>query len=165
MKYIFYTVIILSGFFALVAISRRNPIYALLNLLGLSLSIAAIFVLYNAYFLALIQVILYSGAVLVLFLFVISMMNLREWELVFGAFKSWRILSILPTGLLFAIAVTYSTSVYPKIKTATIEQGAFSVYNIGLSLYKKYAVQFEILSVLLLSVVVGIIFAGVLRRR
>lgn len=139
----------------LLAISRSNPMMAILWLLILSLGVAGIFAIHGAVFLGLIQLILYVGAVLVLFLFVVSMMNLRRWDLVFPPFKKWRILGVVGIGVVVLLAMKATGGEHVKISAELMTAKA-----VGKSLYTQLLVPFELVSVLLLAVVISVVWLG-----
>lgn len=85
--------------FSLLVVTRRNPVHSILWMLLLFFHIAGLYLLLNAEFLAVTQIIVYAGGILVLFLFVVLLMNLRE-ELSIGRF-----ISAGPTGFTFAVAL------------------------------------------------------------
>lgn len=142
---------------ALLSISRRQPIFGVLFLFVLGLSVAVLFALENAYFLALIQVIVYVGAVLVLFVFVIAMMNLKGEELVFGRFSRWRALVLLPALI---IGVIFSSSLLAEYSLYSQEFKFFPANSVGEKLYKDLVFQFEFLSIFLLVAIVVTIYVG-----
>jgi NADH-quinone oxidoreductase subunit J len=148
--YIFAALTLVCG---LLVILNRNPVNSAMFLVLTIISMAALFVLLHAFFLAAVQVLVYAGAVIVLFLFVIMLLDLKEEQRrhikAFGAI----------TGLVSVAAITFAfwnalsdsnlPATAPKVEGGTLELGRL--------LFTGYALPFEILSVLLLVAMVGVI--------
>jgi NADH-quinone oxidoreductase subunit J len=148
--YIFAALALACG--ALV-ILNRNPVNSAMFLVLSIISLAGLFVLLHAFFLAAVQVVVYAGAVIVLFLFVIMLLDLKAEERrkinTFGAATG--ILSVLAIGFIFWRSLWHSS--LPN-STAMAEGGTL---ELGRMLFTDYALPFEILSVLLLVAMVGVI--------
>ncbi len=144
---------------SILVITRKNPVHSILFMLVLFFHIAALYLTLNAEFLAAIQVIVYAGAILVLFLFVILMLNLKEEVLERRYIGAW------PLGLLLAAAVF--ALAFVTMRTITIGQkGIFTsdvlkaetpTVALGRVLYTDYLFPFEVASVILLVAIVGAI--------
>jgi NADH-quinone oxidoreductase subunit J len=156
--YVFAAIALASS---LAMVAQRNPVIAAMNLVLTMFSLAALFVLLQAHFLAVIQLLVYAGAVMVLFLFVIMFLNLTDEQLLPGK-KS--ILHVTGIGLaIYALLqlrelVARTPSVPPKAVDATFGTTA----AIGRLLFSDYLLPFEITSVLILAAIVG---AVVLAKR
>jgi NADH-quinone oxidoreductase subunit J len=153
---------------ALLCITRRSPVVSAMWLVLTMFSIAALFVILGAQFIGAIQVLVYAGAIMVLFLFVIMLLNLGRSEptdlpgrlgtllmLAVGAVLAvelWAVSHIVPNG---AIRVPAGS-----LESIVAEEGA--VGAIAGPLFRDYLVPFEITSLLLLAAVVG---AVVLAKR
>ena len=151
---------------SLLVIAQRNPIYSVLLLIASFGALSGLYVLLDAPFVAVIQIIVYTGAIMVLFLFVVMLLNaphedtefdervhplLRPGPMRFGAFLAL----VLVAELWWALARGGDTGAFPG--------GAVtSVSVIGRSLFTDYAFPFEVTSVLILVAMVG---AVVLARR
>ncbi|HKO22390.1 MAG TPA: NADH-quinone oxidoreductase subunit J [Candidatus Eisenbacteria bacterium] len=146
-------------------IFHRNPVHCALMLVGVLLSVSGLFILLNASFLAALQVLVYAGAIMVLFLFVLMLLNLKGENplLTRGAAKGF--------GILFAIVVFVEllwTVLSPEVEagsmgaTHAVPQGFGSPAAIGRVLYTVWLYPFEITSILLLIAVIG---AVVLAKR
>ncbi|MDB6023760.1 MAG: NADH:ubiquinone oxidoreductase subunit 6 [Pedosphaera sp.] len=148
--YIFAALALACG--ALV-ILNRNPVNSAMFLVLSIISLAGLFVLLHAFFLAAVQVVVYAGAVIVLFLFVIMLLDLKAEERrkinAFGAATG--VLSVLAIGFVFWRSLWHSSLPNP---TAMTEGGTL---ELGRMLFTSYALPFEILSVLLLVAMVGVI--------
>ena len=157
-------------FFAIVAVAssvamilQRNPIYCVLLLIMVMISIAGLYLMLDAQFVAIIQIVVYAGAIMVLFLFVIMLLNLSREE--GGAFRIQKPLAALLAVLLFlpvAAAVTSFTGGGAPPETDGARAGFGEVEQIGSLLFTKYLLPVEIAAVLLLIAIVG---AVVLTRK
>ena len=149
---------------ALLAVTRRNPVHAMLWVLALFLHVAGIFLLLGAEFLAAVQVIVYAGAILIFYLFVVMLLDLPDEETRprFGA--HWPLAAAV--GLCFAALAWLArggAGVAPVAARAAVEsspQGSLSA--VGMALFGPFALPFEMASLLLLAAIIG---AVVLARR
>ena len=148
--YIFAALTLVCG--ALIIVNRNPVNSAMLLVLSMG-SMAALFVLLHAFFLAAIQVLVYAGAVMVLFLFVIMLLDLKEEQRrklkAFGALGG--VVAVCAIGFVLWQA-TYKSS----IEVATDMKEGTTIL-LGRMLFTTYALPFEILSVLLLVAMVGVI--------
>jgi NADH-quinone oxidoreductase subunit J len=150
--YIFAALTVLCG---VLVVLNRNPINSAMFLVLAIASMAGLFVLLNAFFLAAVQVLVYAGAVIVLFLFVIMLLDLKEEQRrkikAFGAVTG--IGSVVALGLVFWQAISHS-EIHAVAKEKMV---AGDTISLGKLLFTEYALPFEILSVLLLVAMVGVI--------
>ena len=147
---------------ALGVVFARSPVYAVLSLVVTLFSMSALFICLQAYFVAAIQVLVYAGAVLVLFLFVVMLLEMAP-EALFRA----RPLATPLAGILFSLLFLWQVAkVLPDFaigKTAVaIPAAAGTTAAVGRLLFTTYALPFEVASLLLL---VGIIGAVVLAKK
>ena len=143
---------------ALGVILSRNPINSVLFLILTFFAISGHYVLMNAQFLAIVNIIVYAGAIMVLFLFVIMLMNLNgDAEPQKGRLVKFA--GVLSGGVLFLvlIAATKSAASHELVKKST-DIGLIS--NLGKVLFTEYVLPFEISSVLFLSAMIGAIVIG-----
>jgi len=152
-------------FFAVNVIFRRNAVHCALHLVGVLLSLSGLFVLLNAQFIAAIQILVYAGAIMVLFLFVVMLLNVRGESplLTPGAAKGF--------GFFFA-ALAFVELLWIVLSGGGTEGGARpavvlppgfgSPAEIGRILYSTWLFPFEVTSILLLIAVIG---AVVLAKR
>ncbi|MDI6729361.1 MAG: NADH-quinone oxidoreductase subunit J [Thermodesulfovibrionales bacterium] len=144
---------------SLLIITRRNPVHSVLWMLVLFFHIAGLYLFLNAEFLAAVQLILYAGAILVLFLFVIMMLNLKE-ELTAERFiGEWPIGVALGISILMFIYFAISKFIQGPAGQYTIEAIKKETHTkiIGKVLYTEYLFPFEIASLILLIAIVGAI--------
>jgi NADH-quinone oxidoreductase subunit J len=159
--FLFWLLALLTITSGLAVILMTNPIYSALCLAMTMVSVAAIFVTLNAYFLAGVQLIVYAGAVMVLFVMVLMLFDLKHELQAFtrgrfsGAVKiaAVGILSGLLAGALFGTRFLVSASVVDSNKSLTPAQAAIT--PISEELFLKNIFGFEILGILLLVIAVG----------
>lgn len=148
--YIFAALALACG---VMVVLSRNPVNSAMFLVLTIISLAALFVLLHAFFLAAVQVLVYAGAVIVLFLFVIMLLDLKEEQRrkinLFGAVTG--VVSVLAIGIIFWQALSNVSVPVPSVPA---EGGTLLL---GRALFTNYALPFEILSVLLLVAMVGVI--------
>ena len=156
--YLFAGILVASAF---MVIASKNPVHSVLYLILAFVNAAGLFVMMGAEFLATILVVVYVGAVAVLFLFVVMMLDVDFAELKKG------VLQYLPVGLLLGgiflaelLLVVGSWVIgpgVPKAITAPIPSGISNTEAIGLVLYTKYVYFFEISGMILLVAMIGAI--------
>lgn len=152
---------------SLLVVTRRNPVHSVMWMLLLFFNLASMYLFLNAEFIAAIQVIVYAGAILVLFLFVVLLLNLREELLSDRFIGSW------PAGLVIALALLVSivsavSSFVPGISGKyTIEYIQKETFTkvLGEVLYTEYLFPFEIASLILLISIIGAIVLAKKRTR
>jgi len=161
-----FGVIAMGG--ALLCITRKNPIASALWLVVTLFSIAALFVLLDAQFLAVLQVLVYAGAIMVLFLFVIMLLNLgRPGPSDIKGPLGLGVAVLLGAALLFLLQPVTRTTLLSAItlppgSVPALQQQQGIVGAVANPLFGAYLIPFEIASVLLLAAIVG---AVVLAKR
>lgn len=161
--FIIFAVIAVAS--ALNILLQRNPLYSALSLIGVLAAISAMFVTLNAQFLAAIQITVYAGAIMVLFVFVIMLLNEPKDVPHIDKQRGLRFLAIPLAGLLLAegFYVISKSNLPNKLPVVANDEQAFgTTWSIGTKLYTDYLLPFEVTSVLILMAVVG---AMVLARR
>jgi len=151
-------------FFAFNVIFRRNAVHCALHLVGVLLSLSGLFVLLNAQFIAAIQILVYAGAIMVLFLFVVMLLNVKGENplLTPGAAKGFGFFFALIVFVeLLWVVLTRGGSEGPEA-VAALPPGFGSPAEIGRILYTTWLFPFEVTSILLLIAAVG---AVVLAKR
>ena len=143
---------------ALGVIFNTSPVGSAMCLIGMMLGLAGIFVLLQAHYMAILQIIIYAGAIMVLFMFVIMLRNLKQ-----AASADWvardknRFISIL-TGVL-AVGILYKivdiTFLADLNSPAELPDTFGTVATIGESLFTDFVLPFEVASLLLLAAMIG----------
>ena len=164
--YAFATVAVLGG---LLVIGQRNPIYSVLAIIVSFFGLSGLYVLLEAPFVAVVQIIIYAGAIMVLFLFVVMLLNVpredaAEWDRTHPFYRPWamRIGSVLTTAMIAQLTWAF-------LRTPGLVQGVgdrrpavSSVTELGRKLFTDYMFAFEVTSILILIAMVG---AVVLARK
>lgn len=152
--YIFAALTLLFGFLVVANPFSRNPVTSAMFLVMTMATLAGLFVTLHAFFIAAVQILVYAGAVMVLFLFVIMLLDLKEEERrKFNAFGIGA--GVIAVGGIAAILVkTIWFSGIGRDKAGQIEG---STIALGAQLFTNYLLPFEIVSVLLLVAMVGAI--------
>jgi len=136
-------------------IASRNPIHSALALVVLFVSMAGLFVLLEAFFLAAIQVLVYAGAVMVLFLFVIMLLDLKASER-----RRFKLLGALG-GVLVAVALAWELGIVLNRPILPLAVGAADfgggLESIVKPLFVRYMLPFEVTALLLLVAMVGVV--------
>lgn len=148
--------------FAVGLVVARNPVHSALLLVGTLFAVAVLFVLQEAHFLAAVQVIVYAGAIVVLFLFVIMLLGVDRTEELADPLVGQRPLAwVLGATVLIALSLVFTTAVATGERAARGAalggEGGGNVERIGRSLFTDFLWPFEITSVLLVIAVVGAI--------
>ncbi|MEO6949411.1 MAG: NADH-quinone oxidoreductase subunit J [Ginsengibacter sp.] len=153
----FLSVLALVG--AVGVISSKNPIYSVLWLIVVFFAISGHYVLMNAQFLAIVNIIVYAGAIMVLFLFVVMLMNLNtDAEPVKNVYLK---MAGVISGLALMIVLIAALSASDAQNTLMAKGTSIGlIENLGMTLFNQYVVPFEISSVLFLSAMVGAIVIG-----
>ncbi len=152
--FLYFAAVILIS--AVLMITRRNPVHSVMFMLLLFFHIAGVFVLLNAEFLAAVQLIVYAGAILILYLFVVMLLNVdREsttaranrfwpWMVAFGVLIAGEVIMLISRG-------NFPAEAGQSMRLAT----GNGVMQLGELLYQKYLVPFEVASIILLVGLVG----------
>ncbi|MCC7501469.1 MAG: NADH-quinone oxidoreductase subunit J [Flavobacteriales bacterium] len=159
MQYLFYFFAAISIISALMVVSARSPINSVIALIVCFLSIAGHYILLNAQFLAMVHIIVYTGAIMVLFLYVIMMLNLNQRTE--PQKKLLTRISAVVAGGVFLITLLGATRQGLQIAAANPEDASIGlVSQVGMALFKDYLLPFEVSSVLFLSAMVGAMMLG-----
>ncbi|MBF0565925.1 MAG: NADH-quinone oxidoreductase subunit J [Nitrospirae bacterium] len=144
---------------SIITVTRRNVMHAVLCMLLLFFHLAGLYLLLNAEFLAAVQIIIYAGAIMVLFLFVIMLLNLREDVKKVQYGRLWFVGVIVVCGILLAMAGAYVFMVPGQRSDWTIGRIVAETHTaaIGQVLYTRYMFPFEVVSLILLVAVIGAI--------
>ena len=157
---LFWFLSVLALFSALMVITSKNPVYSVLWLILTFFSISGHYILLNAQFLAIVNIIVYAGAIMVLFLFVIMLINVKEnakprknrWLKLAGAISGGSLLLVM-------VAALKDTEI--KQQMVQLNGGDIGlIKNLGKTLFNEYVIPFEVSSILFLSAMIGAIVLG-----
>lgn len=156
---LFYSFAGLAVGTALCVVFCRHPVYSVLYLMLTMFALAGIYCMLQAYFIAAIQLVVYAGAILVLFLFVVMLLNLdHEGDESFRAGPSrW---FAIPFGLAFLCELVHILKEITYAKAPSLQEGTTEA--VGRVLFTKHYIPFEVISFLLLAAILG---ATVLSKR
>ena len=158
---LFWFLSALAIFSALMVLLSKNPVHSVLWLIAVFFAISGHYILMNAQFLAIVNIIVYAGAIMVLFLFVIMLMNLNKeteprkniWMKLAGAIAAGSLLMILVSLVGQATELSHRNMLMKDGDIGLIK-------NLGKILFSQYVVPFEITSILFLSAMVGAVVIG-----
>lgn len=151
---LFYFIAFLSIFFALLVIFAKNPVHSVLYLVVTFFTFTIHYILLNAQFLAIVNFIVYMGAIMVLFLFVLMLLNLSENN---APSKSTllKIIGVIAGMCLVVTLVGSLKALHVSDPLVLKTQDLGLVKNLGKVLFSKFLLPFELSSLLLLSAMVG----------
>jgi NADH-quinone oxidoreductase subunit J len=155
----FYSLAALILVFGVLVVSARNTVHSVLFLVANFLCVAMLYVLLHAEFLAVIQVLVYAGGIVVLYLFVVMLVNLKRAPEATEDPRRLGRLGLLLSGAVLAelVAIALYSFGTPMPGATPAAPGAGNVEQVGWMLYVDYVVPFEVASVLLLVAMVGAI--------
>ena len=157
--YVFLAAAAVAIVFAVLAVVPRNPMINVLSLVVVFFAMAAIFAILGMDFLAAIQIIVYSGAILVLFLFVIMLLNLRTVE-PFGSGRPLQaLLGVLVAAMIGGLVLALAALLHPElggVLPGAEETG--TALTIGRALVGSHLFVFEFISLLLVAAIVGAVY-------
>jgi NADH-quinone oxidoreductase subunit J len=146
---------------AVAVVAQRNPLYSAISLIGVFVSLACLYMTLQAPFIAAVQVIVYAGAIMVLVVFVIMLLNVEE-----EARRPMRLRHLVPVGLLLAAVLIGEAAFMLKlgsdqaraaVPSAPPSTGVGLTASVGSGLFTEYLLPFEATSVLILMALVGAI--------
>jgi NADH-quinone oxidoreductase subunit J len=141
---------------ALGVVVSRNPVYAAMNLVGTFFFLAGIYVLLSAHLIAFMQILVYAGAVMVLFLFVIMLLSLGDEHMQKERRRTMQYVGVLGGMALFAVlAAAIARVADPEMPALANAERFGTVKAVGQVLYTEYLMPFEVTSLLLLVAIVG----------
>ncbi len=158
-QYLFFFLSTVAIISALMVLVSRKPIHSVLFLTLTFFTLAGHYILLNAQFLAVVHIIVYAGAIMVLFLFTVMLLNLNTK----GEFLKTRLvksMAIIGGGMLFLVLIASIKS----LDAATLSNPELTqvglVKNLGKTLYSEYLLPFELSSILFLAAMVGAVMLG-----
>lgn len=160
----FYVLSALILGFGVLVVSTRNTVHCVLFLVADFLFVAVLYVVLSAEFVAIIQILVYAGGIVVLYLFVVMLVNLKQTpETYFDPRRAWR-LGLLVAGAVFVELVAImvygiKSSVSPlrHVDAQALPVDGGNVEQLGYLLYTNYLIPFEVASMLLLVAMIGAI--------
>lgn len=154
--YIFAAVILVT---IILMIFQTNPVASAICLVITFFALAVLFVLLQAPFVAVIQVLVYAGAIMVLFTFVIMLLNLHKKDLIYDKFN-WRKVFVVLVGVFFIGFLAFYFIKIPVFPFAPVDSSFGSVQGVGRLMFTKYLIPFELTSILLLVAIIGAVMLG-----
>jgi len=151
--FFYFAAVILAS--AILTITRRNPVHSVMFMLLLFFHIAGVFVLLNAEFLAAVQLIVYAGAILILYLFVVMLLNVDRESSAPRANRFWPWMAAFGFLIACELILLIARGAFPREAGQTVQIAGIGVRELGVLLYQKYLVPFEIASIILLVGLVG----------
>lgn len=159
----FYILATITTTLILLMIFQTNPVSSALCLVASFFSLAGLYVLLDAHFVAILQILVYAGAIMVLFIFVIMLLNLKKEELVYDRINFKRILVAIIGMELFAfLSWQFMKIPYDAEKMAfkPVADGFGTAEAVGKLIFSNYVIPFEVIGLLLLAGIVGSILLG-----
>lgn len=147
--------VISAGYF----VFAKNPLYAILSLITTFFGIAALYILLNAQFLGIVQIIVYAGAIMVLFLYVLMMLNLNAKD---ESKKQnlAKFTGMFAAGILFVGMVGAYKGLKQNAVITQVDSGVGLTKSLGKLLFNEYVLPFELASILILTGIVGAVMIG-----
>ncbi|CAD7801612.1 MULTISPECIES: NADH-quinone oxidoreductase subunit J [Chryseobacterium] len=159
-QFLFFLVAFLAVSSAVYFVFARNPLYAILSLIVTMFSIAGMYILLNAQFLAIIQIIVYAGAIMVLFLYILMMLNLNK-EDESKKNNTLKFVGVFTAGLLLIGVLGVFRGVQEQhVVVENVDKGVGLTKNLGRLLFNEYVLPFELASILILAGIVGAVLIG-----
>ena len=157
---LFYFLSILALVSAIAVVASKNPIHSVLWLIVVFFAISGHYIMLNAQFIGIVNLIVYAGAIMVLFLFVIMLMNLNA-DSEPKKNKWLKLAGIIAGGSLMLVMVAALKNADLMTRTAQTNNGDIGlISNLGKVLFTEYVIPFEISSILFLSAMVGAAVIG-----
>jgi NADH-quinone oxidoreductase subunit J len=159
---LFYAFAGVSVLGALAVIAQPNPIYSVLALIGAFFGLSGLYVLLEAPFVAIVQIIIYAGAIMVLFLFVVMLLNVpredaAEWDRTHPLYRPWprRIGALLAVMLIAQLGWALTRTPGLREGIGLQSAGISDVGDLGKVLFTDYMFAFEVTSILIIVAMVG----------
>ncbi len=159
---LFFAFASISVLGSLLVIGQRNPIYSVLALIVSFFGLSGLYVLLEAPFVAVVQIIIYAGAIMVLFLFVVMLLNVpregeSDWDKAHPYFRPWPVRIGAVLSVLMLTELVWALSLTPGLDIGVGDRrpGVSSVAELGRVLFTDYLFAFEVTSILILIAMVG----------
>src|SRR4030081_1415262 len=156
--YLFWPFALLMLVFGAAVVINRNPVASALSLVVSFLALAALFISLDAYFVGIIQVLVYAGAIMVLFLFIIMLLDLRAEELRkinWIASTGGVVVALALTAQIFSVVGSFQIAKqpFPPLARSTSDD----VHRIGLLLFGNFNLPFQIIGIIILVATIGVV--------
>lgn len=156
---IFFFVAALALVSAFYFVFAKNAMYAILSLIITFFSIAALYILLNAQFLGIVQIIVYAGAIMVLFLYILMMLNLNKEDE--SRKKNLpKFIGVFASGILLVGILGAFKGLNQKTFGTEVDNSVGLTKNLGRLLFNEYVLPFELASILILAGIVGAVLIG-----
>ena len=157
---LFWGLSILALFSAIMVVASKSPVHSILFLIVVFFAISGHYILLNAQFLAIVNIIVYAGAIMVLFLFVVMLMNLNA-ESEPKKNRMIQFAGLISGGCLFLVLISAISETSQASNLVQMGGGNSGlIKNLGMVLFKDYVIPFEISSLLFLSAMIGAVVIG-----
>lgn len=161
MENLFYFLASLTLLCALMVVISRNPVHSIIFLILTFFTLSGHYILLNAQFLAAVNIIVYAGAIMVLFLFVIMFLSVGKNDNDLRTSALTRITGTIAGGLLFVVLIAaLKDATLQPVDVENFNSQVGMVENLGVVLFTKYVLPFELASVLFLVAMVGAVMLG-----
>lgn len=157
---LFWGLSALALFSGIMVVASKSPVHSILFLIVVFFAISGHYILLNAQFLAIVNIIVYAGAIMVLFLFVVMLMNLNA-ESEPKKHRMLQFAGLISGGCLFLViisAISETPEAANAVQLGTGDSGL--IKNLGMVLFNNYVIPFEVSSVLFLSAMIGAVVIG-----
>src|SRR6201987_4370017 len=155
---LFWSFVAIMLFFAGMVVLNRNPVASALSLVVSFMALAALYVSLDAYFIGVIQILVYAGAVIVLFLFIIMLLDLKAEQrrrLNLPAFFGGLVVIALFVKILFDVSYGFQGG---SASFPAIQHGQHAdVWYIGLTIFQQYKLQLQIIGTLIVVATIGVV--------
>lgn len=158
-QFLFFFIALVAVASAVYFVFARNPLYAILSLIVTFFSIAALYVLLNAQFLGIVQIIVYTGAIMVLFLYVLMMLNLNKNDESKKQNLS-KFMGVFAAGILLIGILGAFKGLKGNSFAGNVDSSVGLTKNLGRLLFNEYVLPFEFASILILAGIVGAVLIG-----
>jgi len=158
---LFYTFAAVTVIGALMVVTQKNPVYSVLSLIAAFFGLAGLYVLLEAPFVAVAQIIIYAGAIMVLFLFTVMLLNApredaAEWDRSHPLYRPMAVRVGAVLALLLALELGWALSRTSGLTAAVNESsGDLTIATMGRVLFTDYMFAFEVTSILIIASMVG----------
>jgi NADH-quinone oxidoreductase subunit J len=155
---LFWLFAILMLVFGVAVVANRNPVASALSLVGSLLCLAALFVSLDAFFIGVIEVLVYAGAVMVLFLFIIMLLDLRAEErrrINLPALAGGGLVTLVFIGQIYAVLKRFPLGQQPFPALAPGPRD--DVRDVGMTLFSTHNLPFQVIGVLILVATIGVV--------